>query len=409
MKKTFNRSLEEIGNIAAGSSTVKRAAVYKKRLHASATRARMIKIMAFNAACLVAVAISLMIVLDKQNKQSIPAYYVKEMERQNPLSAEKSATSTTQIQTEPQDPAIDNITVVEVAFERMLSASKFGDLYSDDIQPKMESDFLPVLQQRLMELHYLERDEPTTFYGTATETAVREFQAQHGLEATGVASYQTLLVMFSEKAANKVISVGQEGQYISNLQERLAQLGYDVRESGIFDEPMQSAICAFQLNNGFDATGALDQEMEEALFAEGALCADGSAYKSAVDENQTLNVSALVDIAYQQLGAKYVRGGRIPGMFDCSGLVYYCLKQSGYEIDYMTSSGWRGTRKYAFVADMDELQVGDICMFDGHVGIYIGYGKMIDASSNEGMVRISSDITRNSYWRKNWIGGRRLL
>jgi murein DD-endopeptidase len=56
---------------------------------------------------------------------------------------------------------------------------------------------------------------------------------------------------------------------------------------------------------------------------------------------------------------------------------------------------------------MDKLKPGDICVFAGHVGIYIGNGHMIDASSSAGQVKITN--LNQNYWIRNWLGGRRLV
>ena len=40
----------------------------------------------------------------------------------------------------------------------------------------------------------------TGYYGEISKTAVEDFQNINGIEATGIADYNTLAVMFSEKA-----------------------------------------------------------------------------------------------------------------------------------------------------------------------------------------------------------------
>ena len=52
------------------------------------------------------------------------------------------------------------------------------------------------------------------------------------------------------------------------------------------------------------------------------------------------DVEAFIDAAMAQVGKPYVLGGKGPDSFDCSGFVYYALKQSGNGIGYMTSGGW---------------------------------------------------------------------
>ena len=76
----------------------------------------------------------------------------------------------------------------------------------------------------------------------------------------------------------------------------------------------------------------------------------------------------------------------------------------------MTSSAWQKTTKYQRISDMNSLRPGDIVSFKGHVGIYLGDGKMIDASSSEGKVRITgSTIQTSSYWKRNFVAGFRVF
>ncbi|MCL2433925.1 MAG: C40 family peptidase [Clostridia bacterium] len=127
--------------------------------------------------------------------------------------------------------------------------------------------------------------------------------------------------------------------------------------------------------------------------------------KAVYAETRTLNVDRLIRTARQQMGKRYVWGAKGPNRFDCSGFVYYCLNQSGYNIKYMTSAGWRRAG-YTPVKSMGDLQPGDVCVFKEHVGIYIGGGEMIHASSAAGRVLISSLNT--SYRHRNWVTGMRL-
>lgn len=82
------------------------------------------------------------------------------------------------------------------------------------------------------------------------------------------------------------------------------------------------------------------------------------------------NAGDAVANAYAMLGQAYVWGGAAPGGFDCSGFVGWCL-----------SGGRQGTdRYYASWPQTNDPQPGDVCVRDGHVGLYIGNGQMIHAS-----------------------------
>ena len=117
----------------------------------------------------------------------------------------------------------------------------------------------------------------------------------------------------------------------------------------------------------------------------------------------------LIEIAQSKKGCRYVSGAKGPNSFDCSGFVYYCLKESGVKISYMTSIGWRTTSRFTRIDSLSSCKRGDILVFSGssmatgHVGIYLGSGSMIDAGSSAGCVRITSTVLSGSYWPSHFL------
>ncbi len=116
------------------------------------------------------------------------------------------------------------------------------------------------------------------------------------------------------------------------------------------------------------------------------------------------NIQAFIDAAYAQLGKRYVLGGKGPSVFDCSGLIFYALNQSGNNIGYMTSGAW-AKADFTTIYDFDAIQPGDVLCFPGHVALYVGNNLIVDASSSKGMV-----VERTSLnWRSNFICAKRPL
>ncbi len=115
-------------------------------------------------------------------------------------------------------------------------------------------------------------------------------------------------------------------------------------------------------------------------------------------------MEAFVSAALAQEGKKYVLGGKGPDTFDCSGLVYYALNQSGNSIGYMTSGGWAKSG-YATIG-YNDLQRGDVICVSGHVAIYLGDGMMVDGSSSNGKVVVRQI---GSWIKNNFICGKRPL
>ena len=96
--------------------------------------------------------------------------------------------------------------------------------------------------------------------------------------------------------------------------------------------------------------------------------------------------SAAASIALHYLGVPYVYGGASPSGFDCSGLVMYVYAQLGISLPHYTVAQWNATQPISSPAP------GDLVFFNGlgHVGIYIGGGRFVDAPHTGSVVRIDS-------------------
>lgn len=207
-----------------------------------------------------------------------------------------------------------------------------------------------LIQDRLVELNYLENDQAKGFYGEFTAQAIALFQQNNGLEVTGAVNGETNRVLNSEEAL-----------------------------------PSTEGPIKFVKQFVIDTI-----EMQKRL-----------------EQTQNIgNVEDLLKVSMLKLGSKYVWGSRGPNTFDCSGFVFWCLNQVGVNVNYMTTYNWRFCTQFERVEKFEDLIPGDLLVINGHMGIVSDNETIVDASSSNGKV-VHRDL--DEWWRERFIIGFRIF
>lgn len=120
---------------------------------------------------------------------------------------------------------------------------------------------------------------------------------------------------------------------------------------------------------------------------------------------------SLVSLARSQVGTRYVFGGTTPKGFDCSGLIRYVM--AALDVDLPRTANQQARVGTSVPKQLDELKPGDLLTFGtsrriSHIGIYIGDGKFVHASSVAGRV-VERSFDPNLRGQKPWVGVRRIL
>lgn len=115
----------------------------------------------------------------------------------------------------------------------------------------------------------------------------------------------------------------------------------------------------------------------------------------------------LIAYAYTYLGTPYVYGGSSYSGTDCSGFTMAVFAKFGYSLSHGASDQYYA----AASVSSEERQAGDLVFFDtfggiSHVGIYLGGGQFIHASSSGG-VKVNS--LSESYYAACYLGAGRIL
>ncbi|MBQ0038377.1 MAG: SH3 domain-containing protein [Clostridiales bacterium] len=122
--------------------------------------------------------------------------------------------------------------------------------------------------------------------------------------------------------------------------------------------------------------------------------------------------SDIADYALNYQGVPYVYGGASSSGFDCSGFVMYVYDHFGYDLPH----GATPQLNYGSAVSQGDLSSGDIVFFQNtcegdpdpasHVGIYIGGGEFVHASSGGGCVMVSD--LGDGYYSEHYLTARHL-
>lgn len=148
--------------------------------------------------------------------------------------------------------------------------------------------------------------------------------------------------------------------------------------------------------------------VRDAMGAEGYIRSDFVHYQGSGTQSEG---EKIVATALQYEGYRYKWAGSDPSTgFDCSGFVNYVYKQFDYSME-RTAQNIYNTNGTA--VSKEELQPGDLVFFGWgagsitHVGLYIGDGQFIHASTSSTGV-IISELDSN-YYTKKYVGAKRLI
>ena len=186
----------------------------------------------------------------------------------------------------------------------------------------------------------------------------------------------------------KTLYYGLTHTEVKNLQQDLKALGYFTfyKTTNYFGSITKDAVIRFQKDYGLYADGIVGPQTSRAI-----------------------KKARVAQTAKSYSGVPYVWGGSSPSGFDCSGFTHYVFLKNDIVIPRVSADQY-----YTGIwVDKNQLQIGDLVFFTtyktgpSHVGIYIGNGKFIHASSGAGKITISD--LNNPYYKQRYIGAKRVI
>ena len=152
----------------------------------------------------------------------------------------------------------------EAGIEKALSANKISTykITSRTLKVGCKGDDVRALQINLKKLGY-NVGTSDGIYGSSTRNAVILFQRAYGLSGDGIAEKNTLdaIDYTVRQKNNNILSKGQVGSEVANLQKKLITLGYfSGKSDGVFGKDTESAVVTFQKRYGLTANGLVGND-----------------------------------------------------------------------------------------------------------------------------------------------------
>ena len=206
--------------------------------------------------------------------------------------------------------------------------------------------------------------------------------------------------------SNVTLKSGMNSSTVSKLQKDLKTLGFmSISPTGYFGDITKAAVIKFQKKYSMTPDGiAGTQTLGKIDKLSGR-----SATVSRSDSESTSQ--KIIDYAIRFLGVNYVWGGTTPKGFDCSGFVKYVYSKFGITLNRVAAD----QSKQGTTVKKANLHLGDLVFFDtnggsnhiNHVGLYIGSGKFIQASSGNSGVVISN--LTGGFYSQTFMKAKRII
>ena len=197
---------------------------------------------------------------------------------------------------------------------------------------------------------------------------------------------------------NVLLKERSKGADVVELQTKLNYMGYNAgKVDGIFGSTTKQAVKNFQQANSLAVDGIVGPMTVKLINVD---------YLVKQSQNK---VDSVIATARQYLGVKYLWGGSTPQTgFDCSGYTSYVFGQNGITLPRVSVDQYNVGTMVTF----ENLKLGDLVFFsfagDGvvdHVGIYLGNGQFINASTSKGV----TVYVIGPYWKSVYVGARRIF
>lgn len=201
----------------------------------------------------------------------------------------------------------------------------------------------------------------------------------------------------SQKAEMEV-----QQEYLNGLMEQKKAKSDDY-EVQIAKAKQEAATYKAKIKEDEKKIAKLKEEERKKLAAQNASNTNSNSNTATIITNATGSElgKQIASYACQFIGNPYVSGGTsLTNGADCSGFTYRVYADFGYSIPRTSYS----QRNAGVAVEYANAQPGDIVCYEGHVGLYIGGGKIVHASTPSNGIKVNGATYRNIVCVRRIIG-----
>lgn len=271
----------------------------------------------------------------------------------------------------------------------LLASQNFGDMVNkaEYIEKLYEYD-----REKLLE--YQAAREAVERLKEQLEEEMSELEAQqHELEEEKE-SLEIILADKKETYDNYEVQLAQAKQEAAVYKANIKKQNEEIKKLEAQAAEKQSQIDAAKQAEE-EARKAQEQALQNQNSSSGSSSSSGGAsssssgnYASAASYSGTGSKGQqIANYACQFIGNPYVPGGTsLTDGADCSGFVWRVYKDFGYNVPRTSYS----LRSAGTEVSYSNAQPGDVMCYAGHVGIYIGNGQIVHASTQKTGIKITA-------------------
>ncbi|MGN0329983.1 MAG: NlpC/P60 family protein [Kineothrix sp.] len=294
----------------------------------------------------------------------------------------------------------------------LMSSESFGDMVNkaDYIEQLYEYD------RKMLEEYQAAREYVRQVWDQLEEEKAELEVSQHELEQEQAymeqllaekrqeyANYNVQIARAKQEAAAYKTKIRQQTAQIKKLEEEARKKAEEEARKKAEEEARKKAAAQAAAGNTNGVTGETGSSSESEQGGSDASSESSQEGSSSENSSSAQNNSASAEVsipsggsskgqeiasyACQFVGNPYVAGGTsLTEGADCSGFVWRVYKDKGYSVP-RTSWTLRSAGREVAYAD---AQPGDIVCYAGHVGIYIGNGSIVHASTPKSGIKITT-------------------